>query len=254
MTQINVLDGKNEQFYRIKMQIMSNQEKSFEIYSGVILQKRQIAPHTYHIKIQSEYFSRIKYQAGLAMEVLLSDPYYDPNSVARTYSFWNYEPVYNTVDLAINTFSNGKGSDWIKGIQEGDVIFFKPPALQVPLDETADEYLLIGDVTALSHLYEIHRAIAVSKRVTSLVYTHDAANIFADIDGSFPLQSFIVKTSQPELICIQVPLCFSQQTPNAIAYVFGDSKTTSLLENYLKQHPSFGFKEVYVQSFWSKIE
>lgn len=232
------------------MQIMSNQEKTFEIYSGVILQKRQIAPHTYHIKIQSAYFSRIKYQAGLAMEVFLSNPYYDSGSVARTYSFWNYEPVYNTVDLAINTFSNGRGSRWVKSVQLGDVIFFKPPSAQIPLDETADEYLLIGDVTALSHLYEIHRAIAVSKRVSSLVFSADSADFFADIDNSFPLTSIIVNSLKPELIVEHIPECFSQQTPNAIAYIFGDSKTTSLLENYLKQHPSFNLKKIHVQSFW----
>jgi len=252
LTQINVLKGENQQFYRIKIQIMSSQEKSFEIYTGVILQKRQIAPHTYHIKIQSAYFSRIKYQAGLAMEVFLSNPYYDPGSVARMYSFWNFEPVYNTVDLAINTFSNGKGSCWIKSVQLGDVVFFKPPSVQVPLDETADEYLLIGDVTALSHLYEIHRAIAVSKRVSSLVYSADSADFFADIDNSFPLTSIVVNTLKPELIAQHLPQCFSQQTPHAIAYVFGDSKTTFFLESYLKQHPSFNLQKICVQSFWGK--
>ncbi|MCP1996079.1 FAD-binding oxidoreductase [Flavobacterium sp. HSC-61S13] len=231
---------------------MSSQEKTFEIYSGVILQKRQIALHTYHIKIQSAYFSRIKYQAGLAIEVFLSNPYYDSGSVARTYSFWNYEPVYNTVDLAINTFSNGRGSRWVKSVQLGDVIFFKPPSAQIPLDETADEYLLIGDVTALSHLYEIHRAIAVSKRVSSLVFSANSADFFADIDNSFPLTSIIVNSLKPELIVEHIPQCFSQQTPNAIAYIFGDSKTTSLLENYLKQHPSFNLRKIHVQNFWGK--
>lgn len=67
---------------------MSNQDKTSERLSGIILQKDKIAEHTFHIKMQSTDFSKIKYIDSKTCNVFLTNPYYNSQSEVRKYSFW----------------------------------------------------------------------------------------------------------------------------------------------------------------------
>lgn len=231
---------------------MSNQGTTSEIFTGIILQKNKIAEHTFHVKIQSAEFSKIKYVAGFTADVFLSDPYYNPQSEVRKYSFWNYEPVYNIADFAINTFSNGKGSDWVKKIQEGDTIFFKEPYGDLVIDESGENYFLIGDITALSHLYEINRALAISKEVYSLIYTENKEDVFPDIDHSFPLKCYTLSPIDSKSILDLINTHFPKNCKNTVAYVLGDSETATTIYNFLKDNPDFDIPHIYFKSFWDK--
>ncbi|QIH32753.1 FAD-binding oxidoreductase [Sphingobacterium sp. DR205] len=231
---------------------MSNQGTTLEIFTGIILQKSKIAEHTIHIKIQSADFSKIKYVAGFTTDVFLSNPYYNPHSVSREYSFWNYEPVYNIADLAINTFSNGEGTDWVKGIQEGDTIFFKEPSGDLVIDQSGENYFLIGDITALSHLYEINRALAVSKEVYSLIYAGSKEDVFPDIDHSFPLKYYILRPIDSESILDLINIYFPKDSKNTVAYVLGDSENATAIYKFLKDNPDFDIQRIYFKSFWKK--
>jgi len=230
---------------------MSDQPTRYEIYSGIILQKNKIAEHTYHIKVQSTDFARMHYDAGFTLDVFLSNPYDNPQSEVRPYSFWNYEPVYQVADFAINTFSNGKGAQWIQTVQKGDTIFYTAPVGEFTMDDTADHYFLIGDVTALSHLYEINRAVAVSKEVTSLIYAQHAQDFFPDLDHSYPLKTYTLKTFCAEEIIELIKKHFPRHTPNSIAYIFGDSVTTTSIYDFLKDNPAFDIRRIFVKNFWN---
>jgi len=231
---------------------MSNQARTFEIFSGIILQKNKIAEHTYHIKIQSMDLSRIHYIPGFSIDIFLSNPYYNPLSEVRRYSFWNYEPVYHVADFAINTFSNGKGAQWVQTVQEGDTIFFKEPSSEISMNDTADHYFLIGDIIALSHLYEINRALSVSKQVSSFIYAEHQEDIFPDLDHSFPLETHIIESLDPQKIIELISLNFPEHKTNTIAYILGDSKTVSYIYNYLKDNPMYDISTIYIKSFWNK--
>ena len=228
---------------------MSNQDKTLEIFCGIILQKDKIAEHTFHIKIQSGEFAKIKYVPGFTVDVFLTNPYYDSQSEVRKYSFWNYEPVYNIADFAINTFSNCEAVDWVKGVQEGDTIFFKEPSSEFAVDETGEHYFLIGDVNALSHLYEINRALAVSKEIHSLIYTANKHDVFPDLDHSFPLKFYIVNPKVPETILNLIKTHFPKHSKNTVAYVLGDAETGSLIYNFLKDNPDFDIEHIHFKSF-----
>lgn len=229
---------------------MSNHINPFEIFSGIILQKNKIAEHSYHIKIQSPDFSRMQYLAGFTVDIFLSNPYYNPHSECRKYSFWNYEPVYQIADFAINTFSNGKGAQWVKSLQEGDTIFYKKPTAQLLIDNSGDHYFLIGDVTALAHLYEINRALTVSKQVSSFIYAAQDEDFYPDLDHSFPLKTFTINTFHADIIIALIVLHFPKYTRNTIAYIVGDSKTSIAIYNFLKDHPFYDMKFIYIKSFW----
>ena len=94
-----------------------NHQKDLIIQSGTVLENKQIAAHTFHLKIQSNDFIKMKYSAGFTIDIFLGNPFKDANCEDRKYSFWNYEPVYQTADFAICTFSNGKGTEWIQKLR-----------------------------------------------------------------------------------------------------------------------------------------
>lgn len=56
------------------------------------------------------------------------------------------------------------------------------------MDESGKHYFLIGVIAALSHLYEINRAIAVNKEVHSLIYTANKDDVLPDLDRIFPIK------------------------------------------------------------------
>lgn len=83
-----------------------NNQKALTVQSGTVLENKQIAAHTFHLKVQSDDFARMQYVAGFTVDIFLGNPFYDSHCEDRKYSFWNYEPVYHIADFAICTFSN----------------------------------------------------------------------------------------------------------------------------------------------------
>lgn len=219
------------------------------ICCGIVIQHAKIAEYTYHIKIQSVDLSSLKYLAGLTTEVYLSNPFYDSGALVRKFSVWNFDPVFNTIDFAINTKHEGPTSAWAKSLQIGDNIFFKEPKPELSLDETATDYLLIGNVTSLAYLYELNRAIAVSKNVHSLVFANDAKEIFQDIDHSFPLDSYILDFKNPAELTKLLNENLPELSKNNVAYIAGDATEVALIHNFLKSNSKFSMDKIHYKNF-----
>ncbi|NCT73728.1 MAG: hypothetical protein GXC78_04310 [Chitinophagaceae bacterium] len=198
-----------------------NRQKELTIQSGSVLENKQIASHTFHLKIQSSDFIRMKYIAGFTADFFLGNPLVDLHCEDRKYSFWNYEPVYQVADFAICTFSNGKGAEWIQTLKKGDSVFFKPPEGKLLADNNAGNYLLIGDITSLSHLYEINRNLSISKNIFSFIYAQQKADLFPDIDNSFPLNHHIINSTPPDIVVKEISRCLPENLDDTIAYIFG---------------------------------
>ncbi|PWN71596.1 hypothetical protein C1631_002940 [Chryseobacterium phosphatilyticum] len=216
------------------------------IFTGIILLKNKIAGHTYHIKVQSRDFPRIQYVAGLVIEIYQTNPYYDHQSNVRRYAFWDYEPIHSVADFAITISSDQEDRKWIEALQEGDILFFRSLPEPIIKDYSGDHYFLIGDIRGLSALYEFNRALPVSKTVTSLVLIEDEEDFFADVDHSFPLNSYNIKSIHSAKILEYIQKYFPKNKRNTIAYIFCDSGC--FIADYLKGTPVFGIREVYVNS------
>ncbi|MDR2235037.1 MAG: hypothetical protein LBE92_02850 [Chryseobacterium sp.] len=214
------------------------------IFTGILLLKAKIASHTYHIRIQSMDFLQQGPAASLTAEIFLSNPYYAPKTTVHQCSFWNYEPVYHTVDLAVHTGLKDAADEWADTVQEGDMVFFRAVSEGPAVDETGDNYFLIGGSTALSRLYEINRTLAVSKNISSLVYAEQEEELFPDLDHSFPLDFFISKPLQPQNIITHIRNHFPECT-NTIAYILGDEFITKTISETIRKNPSFGIRKFY---------
>ena len=224
---------------------MSNQKIIPNIFTGSIIQKNKITQHVFHLKVQSTDFSNMSCVAGAIVEVLLSNTSHYQNSEAVQYPFWDYEPVYNIADFAIHTFPNSKAADWINKIQEGDSIFFKESSVELIMDESGEHYFLIGDIRSLAHLYEINRTLAVSKKIYSLVYTKNQDEFFSDLDHSFPLQSYVAKSLEPENILELINLYFPKYLKNTIVYILSNLEMTTRITDFLKNNPRFDIQHIY---------
>lgn len=221
-----------------------------DIQKAVILDIRQIARHTYHLKIQSEDFRQMAYIPGFTLNMYLGDPFTEPEVADRKYSFWNYDSENQIADIAICTFSKGKGAAWIQTLQPGDMVYFKPPRGKLLVDTSADKYLLIGDITALSHLYEIYRYLPADKDIFSFIYVKAAADIFPDIDGRLPFSYHIINPVSAKAITRQVILHLPEDIDRAMAYILGDPDTSVMLHNYFKKERAFPAQSLKTKPFW----
>lgn len=224
--------------------------KELTIQSGIVLENKQIAEHTFHLKIQSDDFAKMQYVAGFTVDVFLGNPFYDNLCEDRKYSFWNYEPVYHVADFAICTFSNGKGAEWIQKLQQGDSIYFKQPRGKLLADNSAENYLLIGDITSLSNLYEINRNLAISKNIVSFIYAEQETDFFSDIDNSFPFNLYIITPTQTDNIVNKIICNLPENLDDTIAYIFGHPEVCIALHNYLKHDRNFSLQNLRTKPFW----
>ena len=229
---------------------MSNQEDKTNTQSGIVLEKQQIAKHTFHIKIQSADFALMKYIPGFTTNIFLGNPYYEKDCECRKYSFWNYEPIHQIADFAICTFSKGKGAEWIQTIPEGDTIYFQQPKGKLLIDNSQIHYLLIGDITSLSHLYEIHRNLSVSKNIFSFIYGEQQADIFPDIDKSYPFNYHIINPISSDEILNSIIKKLPEKSENTIAYIFGHPETCIKVHNYLKTERNISIQNLRTKPFW----
>lgn len=236
-------------FVSIKFTEMNN-HKEFSLQSGIVLEKKQIAAHTYHLKVRSEDFKKMHYVAGFTVDIYVGNPLNDARCVDRKYSFWNYEPVHHVADFAISTFSNGPGAKWIQNLRQGEPVFFKPPKGKLLADNSAENYLLIGDITSLSHLYEINRNLAVSKNVFSFIYAQKEADLFADIDNSFPFHHYIIAPLLTEMVMNRIIAQLPGSLNNTIAYIFGHPEICNRLHSYLKNERNMPVQNLRTKPFW----
>ncbi|MCP9752665.1 FAD-binding oxidoreductase [Ferruginibacter sp. HRS2-29] len=232
---------------------MSPLRENSIIQSGIVLDKKQIAGHTFHLKIQSNDFNQMQYVAGFTVDIFLGNPLSQLDCEDRKYSFWNYEPLNNVADFAICTFSQGKGASWIQKLQQGDIIYFKPPKGKLLVDNNAGYYLMIGNITALSHLYEINRNLPQTKKTFSFIYTYRRQDIFADIDGSFPFNYYIINPLSADAVKSKIIQVLPKFEGKGIAYILGEPETCIALQHYFKNEKHWDSKSLKTKPFWKVI-
>jgi NADPH-dependent ferric siderophore reductase len=232
---------------------MINQQELI-IQSGIVLANKQIAAHTFHLKIQSDDFAKMKYAAGFTVDMFLGNPFCGTPCEDRKYSFWHYNPIYNIADFAICTFSNGKGAEWIQQLQPGESIYFKPPKGKLLADNSANNYLLIGNITSLSHLYEINRSLAVSKNIFSFIYAEQQADFFKDIDKNAPLNLYIIPPALMDKAVDKIISALPKIMDDTIAYIFGHPEICIALHNYLKLNHNMPVQNLRTKPFWKSTK
>jgi len=221
--------------------------KAFQ--KALLIQKQLVARHTYHLRLKlASGFANYVPGQQLRVFVWLDNPLYF-NNLVRTYSVWHYDPATLEVDLAVCIFSKGKGAAWAEKIQAGDVVHFSGPKGKFVWDHSAQQYILLGDISALGPLYELARQVKPDQSFLGLVYSSDEADFFTDIFDKLSF-GFVKATENPSQAIISELDGVHLSGEKTIAYVAGEAAFCKDLTDYFRKVLYWNPRQVKAKPFW----
>lgn len=227
--------------------------KSVILDEAHISEKEQLSEAAFRIRLQGDSIQKMNFVPGafLRLGIGIGKEDLAMKDKIRSYSIWNINQAAGYMVLAIATHGSGVGSQWIKDCKVGEKVHYKLKKGNFIADENADSYLMIGDLSALSHLYMIHRHIGEAKQVNSMVYSPKTEELFADIDGSTPFNFF----EWPQNPLNQVLEKLEEITPNMsgqkMVYIAGDSRLCVALNHYFRKDLGWNSKQIKTKPFWN---
>jgi NADPH-dependent ferric siderophore reductase len=204
---------------------------------AAVIHKNQITPHTYHIRIQGDALRSYEFIAGDHLRLFVGvDRDTSLNSKLRTYSVWDHNAAEGTADLAMCTHSSGIGAQWIHQAKVGEEIYYMGPKGKLNIDPTGDSHLLISDPSALSHMYAIRNHIPAGKKTVGITYAADAAEYYADLDGSKPFQFISLESDPTDRLIQEAEALKKTLTGHTVIYLGGDARVCKSLGRYFRQN------------------
>jgi len=204
---------------------------------ATVVYKQQVAPHVYHIRLQSDSLSSHHFIPGEHLRLFVGlgkDTALD--SKLRTYSIWDYNSSKGTADIAVCTHSTGIGATWIRQVKVGEDIHYMGPKGKLVIDYAADSALMISDPSALSHMYAISRHIAPGKTKYGITYSADRDDHYADIDGSLPFQFLQHGFDPTDRIIEAANALKGSLTERPAIYLGGDARVCKSVSRYFRQN------------------
>ncbi|WP_395066124.1 siderophore-interacting protein [Flavobacterium sp.] len=218
--------------------------------TALVIQKKRIATNTFQIKLKLNSNSFKNYIAGEQLKIFVGiDDKSAFSDLTRTYSVWNFDKEKQEIDLAICTFSNGQGTKWIKEIEVGKTVHFASPKGKFIIDNTAQNYLFLGDISALSHLYELNRQLSTSQNAIGIIYAKNENDFFKDqfSDSKF---EFIVSQENHTKRIIEEIEKLNLKKENSIVYIAGETFFCTDLNSYFRKTLKWESKQIKTKPFW----
>jgi NADPH-dependent ferric siderophore reductase len=220
---------------------------------AVISYKTQLSPTTYHIQLHGEVFKKANYLPGYFVRIFVGrdrDLRFKDN--IRSYSAWKLNKLNGTLELAVCTDGDGPGSYWARACKVGDEVSFTWKKSNLIVDDTADNYVFIGDSSALGHLYEVNRNLTRGKKIKSIIYDETEENLFKDLDGTKPFQfyQFSSHSASADILSV-LPGVLSDLSANTIVYVGGDSRVCIALNSHFRKEMKWKSNQIKTKPFWS---
>ena len=235
------------------MGLLENIIKKVVLEAAVIEQKEKISASVYKIRLKSESIKKTYFKPGyfLRLGIGIGNDNLSMKDKVRSYSVWNINQTEGYLDLAIATDSKGIGSQWVANCSVGETVYFKWKKGNFLLDETAESYLMIGDLSALSHLYILNRNLPSNKQVESILYSEDQNTFFDDIDGSKPFNGYCLEQNPINEILEKVKEIIPKLKENTIVYIAGDSRVCVALNHYFRNELNWNTKQIKTKPFWN---
>lgn len=235
------------------MGLLENILKKMVLEQAIITEKNQLSKAVYKIRLQSESIKKTTFEPGyfLRLGIGIGNDDIAFKEKVRSYSVWNINQSEGYLDLAIATESNGIGAQWVKECKVNDEVYFKWKKGNFLLDQTADSYLMIGDLSALSHLYILNRNLPANKQVQSIIYSQYQNDLFEDTNSTKPFNFYTLEpNSIPQIVKI-VNEITPKMKGEKIVYIAGDSRICVALNNYFKNELNWNVKQIKTKPFWN---
>ena len=220
---------------------------------GVITSKTKYNASVYKIDITSDAVKTMDFIPGcfIRLGVGIGQNTSSKKDMVRSYSIWDINKETNTISLAIATHSNGIGASWVKNCTVGDTVYYKTKKGKFTVDQTADSYLMIGDLSAVSHLYMINRYLTEDKQVESIIYNKDLKELYADIDNKKPFDFYDFEPNNSEKIIAHIEKIAPKLNGKSMVYIAGDSRVCIALNKYFKNDLGWDSKQIKTKPFWN---
>jgi NADPH-dependent ferric siderophore reductase len=219
---------------------------------ATIIFKQQITSKTWHIRLKVNSADFKDYVPGEHLRILVGR--HNNSSISdmvRTYSVWNYDELQQTVDLAVCTFSGGSGARWAIEANVGDTVLYGGPKGKFTIDTSVQNYLFLGDVSALSHLYELRRNAGINKNITGIVYADSPEYIFPDISLCRTTPFGYLKNDANLLKSVIAEIAWNNiSKENTIVYIAGETAFCTALNDYFRKVLGWHPKQIKTKPFW----
>ncbi|QXP71637.1 SIP domain-containing protein [Polaribacter sp. R2A056_3_33] len=235
------------------MGLLENIIKKVVLEAAIIEHKEKISASVYKIRLKSESIKKADFKPGyfLRLGIGIGNDNLSMKDKVRSYSVWDINQTEGYLDIAIATDSKGIGSQWVANCLVGETVYFKWKKGNFLLDETAESYLMIGDLSALSHLYILNRNLPNNKQVESILYSESQSAFFDDIGGSKPFNRYYLKQNPINEIIKKVKKITPKLKENKIVYIAGDSRVCVALNKYFRNELNWSAKQIKTKPFWN---
>ncbi|WP_044210728.1 siderophore-interacting protein [Flammeovirga sp. OC4] len=235
------------------MKIIENILKSVVLDEAVISEKEQLSKSAYRIRIQSEKIKGLDFHPGafLRMGIGIGKEELSMKDKVRSYSIWDIDQKEGSIDIAIATHSNGIGSHWVTNCKVGEKVYFKLKKGKFLADASADSYLMIGDLSALSHLYMIQKNLGVNKNIKGIVYSQDQSELFEDLDGNTPFDFYELPQNPSQEIIEKIKEILPDLEGKKMVYIAGDSRLCVALTQFFRKELNWEPSQIKTKPFWN---
>ncbi|MCG9791876.1 siderophore-interacting protein [Flavobacterium algicola] len=235
------------------MGLVENVLKKLVLDEAILIEKIKISASVFKIRLQGKSIKNTDFTPGyfLRLGIGIGNDNISFKDKVRSYSVWDINKTAGYLDLAIATDSNGIGSQWAINCKVGDTVYYKWKKGNFLVDDSADSYLMIGDLSALSHLYIFNRNLPTNKQVESLVYSHKSSDFFEDIDGSKPFNFHNLEANPVDAIVKVIKEITPKMTGNRIVYIAGDSRVCVELNHYFRNELQWETNKIKTKPFWN---
>ncbi|MCI2228864.1 SIP domain-containing protein [Polaribacter sp. MSW13] len=220
---------------------------------GEIISKEKISQSVYKIQIQSDAVKTMDFVPGcfIRLGVGIGKDVTSKKDMVRSYSIWDIDQDLKTFSLAIATHSNGIGAQWAEDCTVGDNVYYKTKTGKFTVDNSADSYLMIGDLSALSHLYIINRYLSEDKEIESIIYNINVAELYPDINNNTPFNFYDIEENNLKEIIAQIENVIPNLKGEKMAYIAGDSRVCIAINQYLRNELKWNTKQIKTKPFWN---
>lgn len=172
--------------------------------------------------------------------------------IVRTYTHRGIDLRRNEIWIDFVAHGDeGPASAWAIGSKPGDVLGVLMKAGKTELFPQANNYLLVGDATALPVLGAILESLPASTKGTCIIEVHgpeDVQKLYTQADIDF----IWLHNDAPQEGSLLVDLVKIRSLPlsERFAYVAAEFSTVREIRNYLRKDLGWKREELYAYSYW----
>ncbi|AEL23825.1 SIP domain-containing protein [Cyclobacterium marinum] len=235
------------------MGIIENIIKKVVLQEALIVDKTKLSEAVYKIRLKSDTFTKVDFVPGyfLRLGIGIGKEDLSMKDKIRSYSVWDLNIKEGFLDLAIATHSKGIGAQWVEKRQPGDQVYFKWKKGKFLVDHSADSYLMVGDLSALSHLYVIQRNLEKGKQIEGIIYSSNKKEMFSDTDKSKPFGFYEMPLNPQKEIIALIKEKVEKMEGKKMVYIAGDSRICVQLNNFFRKELGWDSNQVKTKPFWN---